>query len=166
MESHVFTNRATCERYVHLFPECIFEHAQKTDAPELTTIVEVMFSHFVAEHNLPAAIAGSCCSLAHRIFPDSIIAKAMTCRQGRQRWYWRVVSPWRGLSLLSPKGSTRSSSCLRPRREYGPQQWHAPHRSRTANINKVCAGLEFDGGTAAICRRAVPTGRNALWMKQ
>ena len=24
------------------------------------------------------------------------------------------------------------------------------------------AGLEFDGGTAAICRRAVPTGRNAL----
>ena len=23
------------------------------------------------------------------------------------------------------------------------------------------AGLEFDGGTAAICRRALPTGRNA-----
>ena len=27
-------------------------------------------------------------------------------------------------------------------------------------------GLEFDGGTAAICRRALETGRNALWMKQ
>ena len=27
-------------------------------------------------------------------------------------------------------------------------------------------GLEFDGGTAAICRRAFPTGRNASWMKQ
>ena len=28
------------------------------------------------------------------------------------------------------------------------------------------AGLEFDGGTAAICRRALATGRNAFWMKQ
>ena len=27
--------------------------------------------------------------------------------------------------------------------------------------SKVRAGLEFDGGTAAICRRAFPTGRNA-----
>ena len=27
---------------------------------------------------------------------------------------------------------------------------------------KYMSGLEFAGGTAAICRRAVPTGRNAL----
>ena len=26
----------------------------------------------------------------------------------------------------------------------------------------IGSGLEFDGGTAAICRRAMPTGRNAL----
>ena len=79
-----------CARCMHLIPECIFEHAQKTDAPELRTIVEVMFSHFVADHNLQAAIAGPCCSLFPRMLPDSTIAKAMKCRRGRQRWYWRV----------------------------------------------------------------------------
>ena len=31
--------------------------------------------------------------------------------------------------------------------------------------HSVDSGLEFDGGTAAICRRASGTGRNALWMK-
>ena len=66
---------------MHFIPECIFEHAQKTDAPESATIAEVMFSHFVAEHNLPAAIADPGCSLAPRMFPDSTIAKAMKCRR-------------------------------------------------------------------------------------
>ena len=32
--------------------------------------------------------------------------------------------------------------------------------------NSKIAGLEFDGGTAAIYRGALLTGRNALWMKQ
>ena len=60
-----------CAWYVHLIPECIFEHAQKIDAPESVTIAEVMFSHFVAEHNLPAAIACPFCSRGPRMFPDS-----------------------------------------------------------------------------------------------
>ena len=52
------TNRATERARVHLIPECIFEHAQKPDAAQLVTIAEVMFSHFVAEHNLPPAVTG------------------------------------------------------------------------------------------------------------
>ena len=91
-----------CAWYMHLIPEYIFEHAQKTDAPELAT-TEVMFSRFVAKHNLPAAIAGHCCSLASYMCPDSTIAKAMKCkRRGRRQWYWHVASLWRGLWVTVP----------------------------------------------------------------
>ena len=78
-----------------------------------------------------------CCSLSPCMLLDSTIAKAMKCRWGRQRWYWRAASPWRRLSLLSPKCSTYSIMFV-PRREYGPQHRHARHRSRTANIKKAC----------------------------
>ena len=30
-----------------------------------------------------------------------------------------------------------------------------------SNVFLLMPGLEFDGGTAAICRRALPTGRNS-----
>ena len=48
---------------------------------------------------------------------------------------------------------------------YAAQQWYVlrPTWRVTAGHNP---GLEFDGGTAAICRHALPTGRNASWMKQ
>ena len=52
-----------------------------SNAPETTATAEVMFSYFVAEHNLPAAIADHFCSLAPRMFPDSSIAKSMKCRR-------------------------------------------------------------------------------------
>ena len=50
-------------------------------APGSTGTAEIMFSYFVAEHNLPAAIADHFCSLAPRLFPDSSIAKSMKCRR-------------------------------------------------------------------------------------
>lgn len=53
----------------------------KTETPESTTTAEVMFSYFVAEHNLPTAIADHFCSLAPRMFPDSAIAKTFKCRR-------------------------------------------------------------------------------------
>ena len=42
-------------------------------------MAEMMFSYFVVEHNLPAAIAGPFSSLASYMSLDSTIAKAMTC---------------------------------------------------------------------------------------
>ena len=71
------TTRAT--EHACGIPACIFEHAQKTDAPECATMAEVMFSYFVVEHNLPSAIAGPFYSLVSYMCPDSTIAKAMTC---------------------------------------------------------------------------------------
>ena len=50
------------------------------NAPETRATAEVMFSYFVAEHNLPAAIADHFCSLAPHMFLDSSIAKSMKCR--------------------------------------------------------------------------------------
>ena len=35
------------------------------------------------------------------------------------------------------------------------------HLEKRQDLHMIFAGLEFDGGTAAICRRAWPTGRNA-----
>ena len=65
------TTRAT--EHARGIPACIFEHAQKTDAPEFATMAEVMFSYFVVEHNRPAAIAGPFSSLASYMCPDSTI---------------------------------------------------------------------------------------------
>ena len=36
----------------------------------------------------------------------------------------------------------------------------------SVKYKRPVTGLEFDGGTAAIFRRALATGRNALWIKQ
>ena len=53
----------------------------KASAPETeaTTAAEIMFCYFVAEHNLPAAIADHFCGLVPKMFPDSAIAKQMRC---------------------------------------------------------------------------------------
>ncbi|KAK2157428.1 hypothetical protein NP493_1878g00006 [Ridgeia piscesae] len=40
-----------------------------------------MFAYFVAEHNLPTAIADHVSSLAPRMFPDSGFAKSFKCRR-------------------------------------------------------------------------------------
>ena len=48
-----------------------------------TTSAEVTFAYFVAERNLPTAIADHLSSLALRMFPDSGIAKSFKCRRAK-----------------------------------------------------------------------------------
>ena len=61
----------------------------KADTPDSTTSAEVMFAYFVAEHNLPTAIADHVSSLAPRMFPDSGIAKS--CRTVAVFWLREFV---------------------------------------------------------------------------
>ena len=51
------------------------------DTPDSVMKAEVMFSYFVAEHNLPAAIAGHFTDLVPRLFPDSEVAKKCRCKR-------------------------------------------------------------------------------------
>ena len=51
------------------------------DTPDNIINAEVMFSYFVAEHNLPAAIADQFTDLAPRLFPDSEVAKKFRCKR-------------------------------------------------------------------------------------
>ena len=52
--------------------------------------------------------------------------------------------------------------------QWGNSVWNLHHDIDNWKIivYVITPGLEFDGGTAAICRRALSTGRNASWMKQ
>ena len=58
-----------------------FFKAKTANVPESTTTVEVMFAYFVAEHNLPAAIADHFSTLVPSLFLDSGIAKNFRCRR-------------------------------------------------------------------------------------
>ena len=75
------TTRAT--EHARDIPACIFEHAQKTDAPELSTMAEVMFT---VQTSVTSSSNTTCqpllltSSLAWPdMCPDSTIPKAMTC---------------------------------------------------------------------------------------
>ena len=51
------------------------------DTPDSVITAEVMFSYFVAKHNLPAAIADHFTNLAPRLSPDSEVAKKFRCKR-------------------------------------------------------------------------------------
>ena len=51
------------------------------NTPDNIINAEIMFSYFVAEHNLPAAIADHFTDLAQRLFPDSEVAKKFRCKR-------------------------------------------------------------------------------------
>ena len=53
----------------------------KATTPNKVTEAEVIFSTFIAEHNIPFAAADHFTSLCQRMFPDSEIAKKFACRQ-------------------------------------------------------------------------------------
>ena len=53
----------------------------KATAPDRVTHAEVLFSAFVAEHNLPFAVADHFTDLCQHMFPDSEIAKKFACRR-------------------------------------------------------------------------------------
>ena len=130
------TTRAT--EHARGIPACIFEHAQKTDAPEFATMAEVMFSYFVVEHNLPAAITGPLSSLASYMCPDSTIAKAMTCVRTKTTILTRCLAVggegpyYRPMSVLESRRSRPDES------RHRNTDKRLPHRSRTANTNNPC----------------------------
>ena len=45
------------------------------------TKAEILFSYFVAEHNLPASASDHFTDLVHTMFPDSAIAKSFKCKR-------------------------------------------------------------------------------------
>ena len=49
--------------------------------PDKVTKAEVLFSTFIAEHNLPFAVADHFTDLCKQMFPDSQIAKDFACRR-------------------------------------------------------------------------------------
>ena len=51
------------------------------DMPDYVIMAEIMFSYFVAEHNLPAAIADHFTDLAPHLFLDSEVAKKFHCKR-------------------------------------------------------------------------------------
>ena len=51
------------------------------DTPDSVITAEVIFSYFVAEHNLPAVIADYFTDLAPRLYPDSEVAKKFLCKR-------------------------------------------------------------------------------------
>ena len=51
------------------------------DSGGATTRAEVMFCHFVAEHNLAALIADHVTDLAREMFPESEIAEKFKCKR-------------------------------------------------------------------------------------
>ena len=53
----------------------------KATAPDRVTHAEVLFSAFVAEHNLPFAVADHFTDLCQHMFPDYEIAKKFACRR-------------------------------------------------------------------------------------
>ena len=55
-------------------PMTMFFKRARIDTLDSVIAAEVMFSYFVAEHNLPAAIADHFTDLAPRLFPDSEVA--------------------------------------------------------------------------------------------
>ena len=62
-------------------PMTTFFRRQSVDVPESVTTAEVLFSFFVAEHNLPANVTDHFTDLVPRLFPDSAIAKAFRCKR-------------------------------------------------------------------------------------
>ena len=55
--------------------------AAASSAPDRVTKAEVIFSYFVAEHNLPMLVADHFSELVKVMFPDSQIAKDFGCRR-------------------------------------------------------------------------------------
>ena len=53
----------------------------KTQTADSTTSAEVMFAYFIAEHNLPSAVANHFTILAPRMFTDSAIAKTFKSKR-------------------------------------------------------------------------------------
>ena len=51
----------------------------KATTPDKVTKAEVIFSTFIAEHNIPFAAADHFTSLCQRMFPDSEISKKYAC---------------------------------------------------------------------------------------
>ena len=62
-------------------PMTTFFRRQSVDVLESVTTVEVLFSFFVAEHNLPANVSDHFTDLVPRLFSDSAIAKAFRCKR-------------------------------------------------------------------------------------
>ena len=62
-------------------PMTTFFKRQSVDVPESITTAEVLFSFFVAEHNLSANVSDHFTDLVRRLFPDSAMAKAFRCKR-------------------------------------------------------------------------------------
>lgn len=54
-----------------------------SSAPDKVTRAEVMFAFFIAEHNLPMAVADHFTELVKEMFPDSEIAKKFSCKRSK-----------------------------------------------------------------------------------
>ena len=64
-------------------------------------MAELMFSYFVVEHNLPAAIPGPFSSLASYMSPDSTIAKAMPCGRMKTTILTRCLAVEGAVSIIA-----------------------------------------------------------------
>lgn len=71
----------THERQLQCSQVTSFFKPKSTDSTDSTTKAEVLFSFFVAEHNLPALLADHFTDLARQMFPDSEIAKRFKCKR-------------------------------------------------------------------------------------
>ena len=69
------------ERQVKCPQVTSFFKPKRADSADSTTRAEVLFSYFVAEHNLPASLGDHFTELSREMFPDSEIAKRFKCKR-------------------------------------------------------------------------------------
>ena len=82
------------------------------DTPDSVITAEVMFSYFVAEHNLPAAIADHFTDLAPHLFLDSELAKKFRSKRTKTTQIVKCLVPEATKPVIDIQLSQKSSRVI------------------------------------------------------